>query len=513
MRTVGSCGQVAGGPILRVMSRYILAIDQGTTSTRAIAFDLDFNPRATAQIELRQHYPHPGWVEHDAEEIWTATLKVCRDVMAGIGGPTNVAAIGITNQRETTIVWDRKTGAPVHKAIVWQDRRTAELCARLREAGHEKRVQDITGLLLDPYFSATKIAWILDQAPELRARAEKGELAFGTIETFLVWRLTQGRSHVSDVTNAARTLLFDIGKRDWSDEMCALFRVPRALLPKTAACDAYFGDCDAVHFGRAIPIHGMAGDQQAALVGHGCLKPGMAKVTYGTGAFLVMNMGGAPPHSNNRLLATVGYEAQKEFAYALEGSIFSAGATMQWLRDGLKLIKSSAESEAIAAALPDNGGVYLVPAFAGLGAPQWNAEARGTIVGLTRDSRLEHLVRAGLEAVAYQTADLLDALRADGAPAIKSLLVDGGLTANAWAMQFLSDICDVEVARPAFQEVTALGAAKLAALGAGKIAALDNAGAATGARWAPQMDIAARSSALKGWRKAVAAALAGASAA
>lgn len=492
------------------MSRYILAIDQGTTSTRAIAFDLEFNPRASAQIELRQHYPQPGWVEHDAEEIWTATLKVCEDVIAALGGPANVAAIGITNQRETTIVWDRQTGAPVHKAIVWQDRRTADWCARLREEGREQRVQDVTGLLLDPYFSATKIAWILDRDPALRARAENGELAFGTIETFLVWRLTNGRSHVSDVTNAARTLLFDIAKRDWCEEMCALFRVPRAMLPKTAACDAHFGETDAKHLGRAIPIHGMAGDQQAALVGHGCLNPGMAKVTYGTGAFLVMNMGDAPPRSRNRLLATVGYQAKQDFAYALEGSIFSAGATMQWLRDGLKLIKSSAESEAIAEALPDNGGVYLVPAFVGLGAPQWSADARGTIVGLTRDSRLEHLVRAGLEAVAYQTADLLDALRADGAPPIKSLLVDGGLTANGWAMQFLANICDVEVARPAFQEVTALGAAKLAAFGVGAIASLDGSGASTSARWSPRMTRAVREATTRGWRKAVAATLAGA---
>lgn len=494
------------------MSRYILAIDQGTTSTRAIAFDLDFNPRATAQIELKQYYPQPGWVEHDAEEIWAATLKVCREAIEAVGGAANIAAIGITNQRETTILWDRKTGAPVHKAIVWQDRRTSEVCAGLREAGHEKRVQETTGLLLDPYFSATKIAWILDRDPALRARAEQGELAFGTVEAFLVWRLTQGRAHVSDVTNAARTLLLDISKRAWSDEMCALFRVPRALLPQIAACDAHFGDADVAHFGRAIPIHGVAGDQHAALVGHGCLKPGMAKVTYGTGAFLVMNMGAAPPRSNNRLLATIGYQTKADFAYALEGSIFSAGATMQWLRDGLKLIKTSAESEAIAAALPDNGGVYLVPAFAGLGAPQWNAEARGTILGLTRDSRLEHIVRAGLEAVAYQTADLLEALRADGAPPIKSLLVDGGLTANGWAMQFLADVCEVEVARPAFQEVTALGAAKLAALGVGAISSLDSAGASFGARWAPSMGADARAKTKAGWRKAVAAALAGAAA-
>ena len=492
------------------MGKFILAIDQGTTSTRAIAFDLNFRPQATAQVELKQHYPQPGWVEHDAEEIWAATLQVCRDVIGQVGGAANVAAIGITNQRETTVVWDRKSGAPVHKAIVWQDRRTSELCARLREAGREDEVQRTTGLLLDPYFSATKIGWILDQDPSLRSRAEAGDLAFGTIETFLIWRLTSGRSHKSDITNASRTLLFDIGRKAWSDEMCALFGVPRSLLSEVVNCDAYFGDTDAAHFGSPIPIHGAAGDQQAALVGHGCFKPGAAKCTFGTGAFLVMNTGETRPHSRNRLLATIGYEAKSGGAYALEGSIFSAGATMQWLRDGLKLIRTSADSEAIAAALPDNGGVYLVPAFAGLGAPQWNAEARGTIIGLTRDSRLEHVVRAGLEAVAYQTADLLDALRADGAPQIQSLLVDGGLTANNWAMQFLADICNVEVARPEFQEVTALGAAKLAAFRSGVIGSLDGAGASTNARWRPQLDDAGRRALRSGWDAAVRAALAAA---
>jgi len=490
------------------MSTHILAIDQGTTSTRAIAFDLAFNPRATAQVELTQHFPQPGWVEHDAEEIWASTVKVCRDAIAQVGGADQIAAIGITNQRETTIIWDRKTGAPVQKAIVWQDRRTSEVCARLREAGHEARVQQTSGLLLDPYFSATKIAWILDQDANLRRRAEAGELAFGTVECFLIWRLTKGRVHATDITNASRTLLYDIGKRAWSDEMCALFRVPRALLPEVHACDSSFGETDASHFGRAIPMTGAAGDQQAALYGHGCLKPGMAKATFGTGAFLVMNMGDAPPRSTNRLLATIGYQTSNALAYALEGSIFSAGATMQWLRDGLKLIRTSADSEAIAASLPDNGGVYLVPAFAGLGAPQWNAEARGTIIGLTRDSRLDHVVRAGLEAVAYQTADLLDALRADGAPPIQSLLVDGGLTANAWAMQFLADICGVEVARPAFQELTAVGAAKLCAQGA-RLAT--NAGTKTTSQsWTPKIGAQLRDQLRLGWRSAVAASLAAA---
>src|SRR5690606_37095859 len=301
------------------MGQHILAIDQGTTSTRAIAFDLSFTPQASAQIELTQHYPQPGWVEHDAEDIWSATLEVCRKAIAAVGGAANIAAIGITNQRETTIVWDRKSGAPVHRAIVWQDRRTAEACAALRQAGRESEVQTRTGLLLDPYFSATKIAWILDREPGLRARAEAGELAFGTIDSFLVWRLTQGRVHASDITNASRTLLFDIAARAWSDDLCALFATPRALLPEVRASDAHFGDADAALFGRAIPIHGIAGDQQAALVGHGCLKPGMAKATYGTGAFLVMNMGEAPPRSRHRLLATIGYETRRGRADALEG--------------------------------------------------------------------------------------------------------------------------------------------------------------------------------------------------
>jgi glycerol kinase len=494
------------------MSAFILAIDQGTTSTRAIAFDLEFRARATAQLEFAQHFPHPGWVEHDPEEIWTKTLQVCRDVVEQIGGAQNVAAIGITNQRETTVVWDRKTGAPVYNAIVWQDRRTADFCAALRAKHGEGAVQETTGLLLDPYFSATKIAWILDQKPELRARAEAGELAFGTIETFLAWRLTNGRAHVSDATNAARTLLLDISERSWSDGLCKLFNVPKALLPKVVACDEAFGETEPSLFGRAIPITGMAGDQQAALVGHGCLKPGMAKATFGTGAFLVMNMGARQPHSENRLLATIGYQAEGKLAYALEGSIFSAGATMQWLRDGLKLIKSSADSEAIAKALPDNGGVYLVPAFAGLGAPQWNADARGTVVGLTRDSTSAHFVRAGLEAVAYQTRDLLDALKADGAK-LEHLLVDGGMTANDWAMQFLADICEVEVSCPAFQEVTALGAAKLAAIGAGNVKSLvDIPEAPTRARWRPNMPASERDALRQGWNAAVRGVLAAAGA-
>ncbi len=485
------------------MSTHILAIDQGTTSTRAIAFDPDFKPRATAQIELTQHYPQPGWVEHDANEIWDATLKVCRDVIAQVGGAQNVAAIGITNQRETTIVWDRKTGAPMHRAIVWQDRRTADVCASLRAAGHEPRVQALTGLLLDPYFSGTKLRWILDAHPE----AKPADLCFGTVDSFLLFKLTGGRVHATDATNASRTLLCNLATRDWDDELLSLFGAPRAMLPRIQPSAGHFGECDAALFGAAIPITGIAGDQQAALVGHGCFKPGMAKATYGTGCFLVMNMGEAPPRSANRLLATMGYQTKDALAYALEGSIFSAGATVQWLRDGLKLISNSAESEKLAAGLSDNGGVYLVPAFAGLGAPQWNAEARGTIVGLTRDSNAAHLVRAGLEAVAYQTRDLLDALRADGAR-VDALLVDGGMAANAWVMQFLADICEVEVACPAFQEVTALGAAKLAALGAGRIARLEDAGSpALKGKWSPLMAASERDRLRTGWNAAVASSL------
>lgn len=488
------------------MAKHILAIDQGTTSTRAIAFNLNFQPQAVGQTELTQYCPQPGWVEHDAEEIWNATLEVCRDVIGKVGGAANVAAIGITNQRETTIIWDRNTGAPVHRAIVWQDRRTAAQCDALRE--HEARVQEITGLLLDPYFSATKIAWILDQDANLRRRAEAGELAFGTIESFLTWRLTGGKAHISDLTNASRTMLFDIGRQEWSEDLLALFRVPRALLPKVVACDENVGATDAALFGAEIPICGMAGDQQAALVGHGCLKPGMAKATFGTGCFLVMNTGAARPHSRNRLLATIGYRSGEALSYALEGSIFSAGATMQWLRDGLGVIRSAAESETIAQSLADNGGVYLVPAFAGLGAPQWNADARGTIVGLTRDARAAHLVRAGLEAVAYQTRDLLDALAADGAR-IEKLLVDGGMTANAWAMQFLADICQVEVVCPAYQEVTALGAAKLAAAGSGLIRSLADAPESPRrAGWTPRMEPERLARLRREWAAAVAGTLA-----
>jgi len=485
------------------MDPLILAIDQGTTSTRAIVFGLDWKPRALRQIELVQHYPRPGWVEHDAEEIWRATLQTCREAIRDVGGPARIACVGITNQRETTVLWERHGGMALHKAIVWQDRRTAAITDDLRAGGHEAEVQAKTGLVLDPYFSATKIAWLLDAVPGARERAEKGELAAGTIDCFLMHRLTGGAAHVTDVTNASRTSLMDLRASDWDDPLLNLFGVPRPVMPRILPCSGRFGNVIESLFGAPVPITGVAGDQQAALVGHGALSPGEIKVTYGTGAFLVINVGARPKASENKLLATVGYEADGARAFALEGSIFSAGSTIQWLRDGPRLIEDSRESEALAQGLPDNGGVYLVPGFTGLGAPWWEADARGAVMGLTRDSTRAHLVRAGLEALAYQTADLLDALAADGAPRPSALKVDGGVTANGWAMQFLADITGVPVERPAFQEMTALGAARLAALGAGLIEDLAVEPPERPAVWTPRMVQAERAGLLAGWKAAV----------
>ncbi len=489
----------------------LLAIDQGTTSSRAIAFELDeagaLHPVAVSQIELAQHFPASGWVEHDAAEIWTATLQTCREVVRKAGGVGRFAAIGITNQRETSVIWDAATGEPLHRAIVWQDRRTADVTARLAAEGHEAMVQSATGLILDPYFSATKFAWLLDAVPGARDRAERGEVRLGTIESWLIWKLTGGQSHATDATNASRTSLMDLKTMQWRDDLCALFNVPPAALPKIVGCAEVSGHSDPTLFGRALPIAGSAGDQQAALVGHGALNPGDAKITYGTGAFLVANVGAEPVVSTSRLLGTLGYSAGGQTAYALEGSIFSAGSAIQWLRDGPKLISESRQSEAMAQSLPDNGGVYLVPAFTGLGAPWWNPDARGTITGLTRDSGPAHFVRAALESLAYQTRDLLDALAADGAPPLKTLRVDGGVTANAFAMQFVADICGLPVERPAFQEMTALGAARLAALGAGLIPDLTPHVSEAPAVWTPRTDQSQRESLLKGWRGAVRAAI------
>ncbi len=493
------------------MTKLILAIDQGTTSSRAIAFevgeDATLKAVAISQIELAQHFPHSGWVEHDAAEIWTATLQTCREVVRKAGGVARFAAIGITNQRETAVIWDAATGEPLHRAIVWQDRRTADVSARMMAQGHEPEVQAATGLILDPYFSATKYAWLLDRVADGRARAERGEIKLGTIDSWLIWKLTGGKSHVTDATNASRTSLMDLKTRAWREDLCALFGVPMRALPRIAGCAEVTGESDPSLFGRSLPIAGSAGDQQAALVGHGALNPGDAKITYGTGAFLVANVGAKPVASKSRLLGTLGYQVGDEAAYALEGSIFSAGSAVQWLRDGVGLISESRQSEAMAQGLKDNGGVYLVPGFTGLGAPWWKPDARGAVIGLTRDTGPAHFVRAALEALAYQTRDLLEALAADGAPRLKVLKVDGGVTANAFAMQFVADICEVTVERPAFQEMTALGAAKLAAVGVGLIPDLKAHAAEAPAIWTPRMSDIERERLLKGWRGAVRAAI------
>lgn len=488
----------------------ILAIDQGTTSTRAIAFEIrdgGLRPVAVSQIELAQHFPQSGWVEHDASEIWSAVLQTCREVVRKAGGVDRFAALGLTNQRETAVMWDAGTGAPLHRAIVWQDRRTAPVTARLTAEGHEPAVQAATGLILDPYFSATKFAWLLDAVPGARDRAIRGEVKLGTIDAWLIWKLTGGRIHATDASNAARTALMDLKTVEWRDDLCALFAVPRAALPAIVPCAGVIGETEPGLFGRALPLAGSAGDQQAALVGHGALNPGDAKITYGTGAFLVANVGPEPVASTRRLLGTLGYQAAGQTAYALEGSIFSAGSAIQWLRDGVKLISESRQSEAMAQGLADNGGVYMVPGFTGLGAPWWEPEARGAVVGLTRDSGPAHFVRAALEALAYQTRDLLDALAQDGAPPLKTLKVDGGVTANSFAMQFVADICEVEVERPAFQEMTALGAARLAALGVGLLPDLQARTTEAPARWTPRMKPAERDRLLSGWRRAVKAAI------
>lgn len=496
------------------MSGLILAIDQGTTSTRAIAFEgaveAAVRPLAVSQIELAQHFPQSGWVEHDAVEIWRATLQTCREVIRKTGGAARFSAIGITNQRETAVLWDRTTGEPLHRAIVWQDRRTANVAAALRGAGHEPVVQAATGLLLDPYFSATKFAWLLDAVPGARERAEAGELCLGTIDAWLIWNLTGGRSFVTDASNASRTLLMDLKAQAWRADLCDLFGVPMNALPEIRPCAGPLGETAAELFGHPLPITGSAGDQQAALVGHGALEAGDAKITYGTGAFLVVNTGDAPVASRNRLLTTMGFQIPGRAAYALEGSIFSAGSTIQWLRDQLGLIPASRDSEALAQSLTDSGGVYLVPGFTGLGAPWWEAEARGAITGLSRGTGPAHVVRAGLESLAYQTRDLLDALAADGSPRPEVLKVDGGVTANAFAMQFVADICEVTVERPAFQEMTALGAARLAALGAGLTDALPAGSGEKPARWEPKMAPERRDRLVAGWKKAVNAAIAAA---
>ena len=482
----------------------LLAIDQGTTSSRAIVFDGGGSIRTVAQREFTQHFPAGGWVEHDPEEIWTATLAVTREALAAAGGA--VAAIGITNQRETTVVWDRASGAPIHRAIVWQDRRTAARCRELRDAGHEPAVAEKTGLLLDPYFSATKLAWILDHVDGARERAEAGELAFGTIDSFLIWRLTAGQVHATDATNASRTLVFDIHAQRWDDALLALFDVPRSVLPEVRDSAADFGTASADVLGQAIPIAGVAGDQQAATFGQACFRPGMMKSTYGTGCFAVMNTGAEAVRSRNRLLTTVAWRLEGRPTYALEGSIFVAGAAVQWLRDGLRTIENAPQTETLAASLPDSGGVYLVPAFTGLGAPHWDPDARGAIFGLTRDAGPAHLARAALESVCFQTRDLIAAMQADRGAAIDRLRVDGGMTGNAWLLQTLADIVGVTVERPRNTETTALGAAYLAGLQAGVFPSVGDIGErwARDAEFTPRMPESARERLVRGWESAVA---------
>jgi len=483
----------------------ILAIDQGTTSTRAIVFDRQGEVKALAQIELPQIYPQPGWVEHDPEQIWRATLDVCRQVIAKVR-PERLAGIGITNQRETSILWDRRSGKPIYNAIVWQDRRTESVCKKLVAAGREPLVQEKTGLLLDPYFSATKIAWILDHVPGARAAANAGELAFGTIDSFLLWRLTGGRSHVTDVTNAARTLLFDIDRLAWDEELLDIFAIPRGILPSVVENAGDFGRTDSSLLGVSLQIAGMAGDQQAALIGQACFTPGTMKSTYGTGCFALLNTGEIAPRSNNRLLTTIGYKIQGKRAFALEGSIFAAGSTVQWLRDGLKIIAKADETEALARSIAGTGGVYLVPAFTGLGAPYWDPLARGALLGLTRNTGIAEIARAALEAVCYQTRDLLKAMVDDGAVLPKTLRVDGGMARNNWLMQFLAEILGIEVERPFITETTAAGAAAAAGIGLGLYRSPEDFAQQwqLDRRFSPMLDPQSRDVLYDGWRHAVA---------
>ncbi|MFG1318114.1 glycerol kinase GlpK [Xanthobacter autotrophicus] len=490
------------------MAAYILAIDQGTTSSRALLVRRDGTIAALAQEELPQHFPASGAVEQEAEDIWNTVLTCCRAVLRQAGaGASDIAAIGITNQRETTLVWDRATGRAIHRAIVWQDRRTADICARLEGEGHGALVRARTGLLIDPYFSATKIAHILDAVPNARARAERGELAFGTVDSFLLFRLTGGRVHATDATNASRTMLFDIHKGAWDDDLLALFEVPRALLPQVRDCAAEFGATDPELFGAPIPIRGMAGDQQAAMVGQACFQPGMVKSTYGTGCFALLNTGATPVSSRHRLITTIAYQIDGRRTYALEGSIFVAGAAVQWLRDGLKMISHAAESDRLAAEADEGQDVILVPAFVGLGAPYWRPQVRGALFGLTRATGPAELARAALEAVCFQTCDLIDAMHADwpGQGGATVLRVDGGMSASDFTMQRLADLLGAPVDRPAETETTVLGAAYLAGLQCGFFPPPDIFAQSwrLERRFVPAMPAEVRAGRLAAWRAAV----------
>lgn len=487
------------------MKPCLLSIDQGTTSSRAMLFDDHGRSIYTAQREFEQHFPHDGWVEHNPEDIWSSSLAVtAQAIQEAARLDLSIAAAGITNQRETTVVWDRRSGKPLYNAIVWQDRRTAATCSKLRDAGHEPMVMQKTGLLLDPYFSASKIAWILDNVEGARALGERGELAFGTIDCFLIWRLTGGKIHATDASNASRTMLFDINEQAWDEAMLKLFDIPDSMLPEVLDSADDYGTIDRGLFAQSIPIAGVAGDQQAALVGQACFQPGMAKSTYGTGCFVVLNTGKEIVHSQNKLLTTVGYRLNGETSYAIEGSIFVAGAAVQWLRDGIRIIQSAAETEAHASSLQGNTGVYMVPAFTGLGAPHWDPDARGAIFGLTRDTGVAELVRATLESVCYQTADLLQAMQRDALPP-SQLRVDGGMVNNNWLCQFLSDMLNIPVSRPVETETTALGASYLAGLQVGVYDAIED----IENRWqvatqfSPAIDPGERDACLLGWQQAV----------
>lgn len=489
------------------MAKYILAIDQGTTSSRAILFDQSYGVVSVDQQEFQQHFPSSGWVEHNPEEIWASTLATCQGAMEKAGASAgDLAAIGITNQRETTIVWDRQTGLPIHRAIVWQDRRTAGFCAELKQAGHEPLFSERTGLLLDPYFSGTKITWILDNVEGARAMAEQGQLAFGTVDCFLLWRLTGGKVHATDATNASRTLLYDINLGQWSPELLNLLRIPASMLPEVRDSAADFGETDPSLLGGPVRITGIAGDQQAATVGQACFEPGMMKSTYGTGCFAVLNTGPEMVRSKNRLLTTIAYQLNGKPTYALEGSIFVAGAAVQWLRDGLGILEHAAQSGELAAHADEEQDVYLVPAFVGLGAPYWDAECRGALYGLTRGTGPKEIARAALESVCYQTQDLLEAMRKDWAASTNTVLrVDGGMVASDWTMQRLSDLLDAEVDRPKVLETTALGAAYLAGMYVGFYPepAEFAKGWALERRFTPNMDGAERTRKLQGWADVV----------
>lgn len=458
-----------------ISNKYIISFDQGTTSSRAIIFDKKGKVVAMAQKEFKQYYPQSGWVEHDANEIWSSQLSVATEVVAKAGLKVSaIAAIGITNQRETTVVWDRKTGKPISKAIVWQDRRTAVYCEQLRNDGHSGTVRRKTGLLIDAYFSASKIAWILDHVKGARAKAERGELAFGTVDSWLIWNLTGGTKHITDVTNASRTMLYNINKMEWDNGLLELFNIPKSMLPEVKSSSEIYGETQSNIFAAQIPIAGIAGDQQAALFGQLCTQPGMVKNTYGTGCFMLMNIGEKPKLSKNKLVTTVAWQIGDQVNYAFEGSIFIGGAVVQWLRDGLGIIKNSGDVEKLASSVPDTDGVYLVPAFAGLGAPHWDPHARGTIVGITRGTEAGHLARAAVESIAFQTVDILRAMEADAGNRITELRVDGGATANNQLLQFQSDILGADVVRPQITETTAIGAAYLAGLAVGMWKSVDD---------------------------------------